>query len=445
MKWKEDCPGVKQISQGLVRTIGRWSLTTLMVNSIVGVSIFRLPSLLAEKIGAYSPLGCLLAGAGVLLVAGCIAEVSSRYEETGGLYLYARDAFGRFAGLLVAWLTWLTRIAAPAAAANLFCTYAGQFSPWLATHRGELLILVLLIGQLAVFNYVGVKTGQQVSSFFTAVKLGFLLLFVIAGLFAFLTRPEIRVPLVWPGFSAKNWFDAMLLLVYAYGGFEGALSVGGEATNPKRDTPIALLMALALVAVIYTAVQIITLKTLPDAAASVSPLADASERFLGAAGAMAMAMAAVVSAYGYLSANLLHAPRLTFALAENGDFPVFFGAIHPRYRTPYVSIAVYAVMVFIFAALGTFQWNAVLSAVSRLIVYGAMAVAMPVLRSRGDGKARFLLPCPYFFAGFALLFSAALLTQMHSGEFLVLGSTCSIALLNWFLVRRQGYDKDANG
>jgi APA family basic amino acid/polyamine antiporter len=408
----------------------------LMVNSIIGVSIFRLPSLLAEKIGAYSPLSCLAAGVGILIIAGCIAEVSSRYEGTGGLYLYARDALGRFAGLLVAWLTWLTRIAAPAAAANLFCTYAAQFFPVLGTRTGELAVLAVLIGQLAVVNYIGVKTGERVSNFFTAVKVGFLLVFVIAGLVALIARPEIRVPLVWPAPSPRDWFDAMLLLVYAYGGFEGALSVGGESTNPKRDTPIALLTALALVAVVYTAVQIVTLKTLPDAAASVRPLADASQRFLGPAGAMAIAAAALVSAYGYLSANLLHAPRLTFALAEGRDFPSFFGAIHPRYRTPCVSIVVYAVLVFLFAALGTFQWNAVLSAVSRLTVYGAMAVAVPILRQRRDDKARFQLPFPYFFAGFGLIFSAMLLTQMHRGEFIVVGTTCTIALLNWFFVRR---------
>jgi basic amino acid/polyamine antiporter, APA family len=425
---------VKQRSHGLVRTIGRWSLTALMVNSIIGVSIFRLPSLLAEKIGAYSPLSCLAAGAGILIVAGCIAEVSSRYEETGGLYLYARDALGRFAGLLVAWLTWLTRIAAPAAAANLFCTYAAQFFPVLGTRT--LAVLAVLIGQLAVVNYIGVKTGERVSNFFTTVKVGFLLLFVIAGLVALIARPEIRVPLVWPAASARSWFDALLLLVYAYGGFEGALSVGGESTNPKRDTPIALLTALALIALIYTAVQIVTLKTLPDAAASVRPLADASQGFLGPAGAMAISAAALVSAYGYLSANLLHAPRLTFALAEGGDFPSFFGTIHPRYRTPYVSIVVYAVLVFLFAALGTFEWNAVLSAVSRLTVYGAMAVAVPILRQRRDDKARFQLPFPYFFAGLGLVFSAMLLTQMHRGEFIVVGTTCTIALLNWFFVRR---------
>ncbi len=425
-----------QNSPTLVRTIGRWSLTALMVNSIIGVSIFRLPSDLAAKLGGLSPLSCLGAGAGILIIAGCIAEVSSYYQETGGLYLYARDALGRFSGLLVAWLTWLTRIAAPAAAANLFHTYLSQFFPALKSRAAELLVLALLIGHLALLNYIGVKTGKSVSNFFTAVKVGFLLLFIIAGLFALIIRPEIRVPLTFPVVSSSNWFQAMLLLVYAYGGFEGALFVGGETKNPKQDMPMALLSALVAVAVIYTAVQFVTVATLPDAGATGSPLYEAALRFMGPAGAMAIAIAALVSAYGYLSANLLHAPRVTYALAEQGDFPRFLGAVHPKYRTPYVSILVYAILVFAFAALGTFQWNAVLSAVSRLAVYATMAIAVPVLRSKRPGESQFKLPASNLFAGLGILFSVMLLTQMGRGEFLVVGTTCTIALINWMVVRR---------
>jgi amino acid transporter len=425
-----------QSQHALVRTIGRWSLTALMVNSIVGVSIFKLPADLAARLGRLSPFSCLGAGAGILIIAGCIAEVSSYYDETGGLYLYARDALGRFAGLLVAWLTWLTRIAAPAAAANLFCTYAAQFYPALGTHRGEMLLLGALIGHLALLNYVGVKTGKNVSNVFTAIKVGFLLFFVVAALLALLLKPELRVVAPLPAASAKSWFQAMLLLVYAYGGFEGALFVGGETTNPKRDTPVALLTTLGVVCVIYTAVQFTVVAILPDAGASARPLADAAQRFLGPAGGIAIALAALVSAYGYLSANLLHAPRVTFALAEQGDFPALLGAVHPRYRTPYVSIVVYAVLVFVFAALGNFEWNAVLSAVSRLAVYGAMAVAVPLLRRRSDRQAQFLLPAPYLFAGLSLIFSLVLLTQMGRGEFAVVGTTCVVALINWLAVRR---------
>ena len=427
---------VAESSEGLVRTIGRWSLTALMVNSIIGGGIFGLPSLLAAKLGGLSPLACLGAGAGALIIAGCIAEVSSRYDETGGLYLYARDALGRFAGLLVAWLTWLTRIAAPAAVANLFCVYLAQFFPALGTHSGKILVLAVLLGHLAFFNYIGVRTGKNLSNFFTAVKVGFLLFFMVVGLSVWLLRPEIRVPLTVPTLTTRNSFDAILLLVYAYGGFEGALFVGGESTNPKRDTPIALLLALMVIAIIYTAVQFVTMATLPDAAASVRPLSDAAQHFLGPVGATAMALAALVSAYGYLSANLLHSPRITFAMAEHGDFPAFLAAVHPKYRTPYASIVLYAAIVFVFGALGNFQWNALLSAVSRLAIYAAMALAVPVLRKRRDGKAQFLLPAPYFFSAVVLLFAVVMLTQMGRGEFYVVGTTCAIALFHWAFVRR---------
>jgi amino acid transporter len=421
---------------GLVRTIGRWSLTALMVNSIVGVSIFKLPADLARNLGGWSPLSCVAAGLGILVIAGCIAEVSSRYEETGGLYLYARDALGRFAGLLVAWMTWLTRIAAPAAAANLVWTYSAKFIPRLESGPGKFLLLFLLIGHLALFNYFGVKMGKNLSNLFTIVKVGFLLAFVVAGVWALVARPELRVPLAMPAVSMKTWFETMLLLVYAYGGFEGALFVGGESTNPKRDTPIALLLALGVVCLIYTAVQYVTIATLPEAGMSARPLADAAQRFIGSGGAAAIAMAALISGYGYLSANVLHAPRITYALAEQGDFPAFFGIVHSKYRTPYVSILVYAALVFIFALIGNFQWNALLSAASRLAIYGAMALAVPILRKRNDGKAKFLLPAPYLFAGLGILFSVVLATRMGLSEFAVIGTTSVIALVNWAVVRR---------
>jgi basic amino acid/polyamine antiporter, APA family len=427
---------VTQPSSGLVRTLGRWSLTALMINSIIGGGIFGLPSLVAAKLGAFSLFAYLGVALAFLTIVGCVAEVSSRYDETGGLYLYARDALGRFAGLLVAWLAWLTRIAAPAAVSDLFCTYLAQFFPVVGTRYGQWITLIVLLGHLAFFNYIGVKNGKNLSNLFTAVKVGFLLFFIVAGLLAIFFHPQMRIPLSFPAVSAKNWFEAILLLVYAYGGFEGAMFIGGESSNPKRDTPIALLLAIAVVSFLYTAVQFVTLATLADPASSLRPLSDAAQRFLGPAGATAMGLAALVSAYGYLSANILHSSRITFALAEQGDFPSFLAAIHPKYRTPYVSILLYAVCVFVFAILGNFQWNVTLSAVSRLTIYGAMALAVPVLRRRKDGKAQFLLPFPYVFAGLALLFCAVLLTQMGRGEFYIVASTCAIALLHWLFVRR---------
>lgn len=420
----------------LIRTIGRWSLTALMVNSIIGAGIFGLPSLLAARLGGYSPLASVLAGIGILIVAACIAEVSSRFDATGGLYLYGREAFGRFAGILIGWLTWLTRIAAPAAAANMFATFAEQFFPAIRGRDKEIIVMALLLGHLALLNYIGVKTGKIVSNIFTVIKVGMLLLFIVAGLISLKLHPELRLPLLWGQVAAKNWFEAFLLLVFAYGGFEGALLVGGESSNPKRDMPFALLTALVMQCFIYTGVFYVVLATLPGARESTRPLADAAQRFFGGWGAAGIGIAGLVSTYGYLSANLLHSPRIAFALAEQGDFPAWLAKIHPKFRTPYVSIILYAVLLFIFAALGTFQWNATLSAVSRLVVYGAMALALPVLRKK-SGNAPFSLPMAPLFWMLSLVFALLLLTKMGRGEAIVVSVTMFVALLNWVCVRKK--------
>jgi amino acid transporter len=406
-----------------------------MVNSILGAGIFGLPSLLAARLGGYSPLSCLIAGGGALIIAACIAEVSSRFVGTGGLYLYGRAALGKFAGLLIAWLTWVMRITAPAAGADLFVTYLGQFLPFVHDKHWELAVLAVLIGHLAILNYVGIKTGKTVSNIFTIMKLGFLLLFIGSGLIVTAVHPRLRVPLQFGTTTTRGWYEALLLLVYGYGGFEGAATVGGEASNPKRDMPFALLTALAAQCFLYTGVVYVVLTTLPEAGKSVRPLADAARNFLGGWGATALGCGALISTYGLLSANLLHAPRLTFALAEQGDFPKIFGRIHAKFRTPHVSIVVYAALMFAFAAVGDFRWNAVLSAVSRLVVYAGMAIALLVLRKRW-GVAPFALPAGIAFSGGTLLIVLVLLSQMGRGDAIVVVATVAVALVNWSLVKR---------
>ncbi|GAC1623160.1 MAG: APC family permease [Candidatus Acidiferrum sp.] len=430
-------PAPEPSPKALVRVIGRWSLTALMVNSIIGAGIFGLPSLLAAQTGGLSPISCLVAGLGVFIIAACIAEVSSQFDETGGLYLYARHAFGVFPSLLVAWLTLLTRIVAPAAGANLFCTYAAQFFPVLAGRKAVLFLLAVLIGHLALFNYIGVKTGKNVSNFFTVVKVGFLLFFVVSGLFIWFLRPELRASPSFAPVPATQWFQSILLLIFAYGGFEGTLFVGGETKNPRADTPVALLCAMAAVCVIYTAVQFVVVNLLPSAVTSARPLADAAQRFLGTAGGTTIGLAALISTYGLMSANLLQSPRITFAMGERGDFPRFFAAVHPRFRTPYISIVLYAVMLFGFAALGSFRWNVMLSAVARLAVYGAMALAVPVLRRKNPSAAGFRLPFPYLFSGAGGFLAVLLMTKMGCGEFLIVAGTCLVAFANWLVVRNR--------
>src|SRR5262245_4795786 len=417
----------------LVRTIGRWSLVALMANSILGAGIFGLPSLLAARLDAYSPLSCMIAGSAALIIAAVIAEIASRFEITGGLYLYGREALGRFSGLLIAWLLLLTRIAAPAAAADLFASYLGQFIPGLHGKLAEVCLIALLIGHLAFLNYIGVKTGKTISDIFTTVKVGLLALFILAGLAIPFFHAKLRTPLHFGPTSATDWFEALLLLVFGYGGFEGALIVGGESRNPKRDMPFALLTALLLQVFLYTGVVYVVISTLPDAGASQRPLADAARNSLGGWGASAIAIGPLISTYGYLTANLLHSTRITFALSEQGDFPRLFARIHPRFRTPHVSILVYALAVFGFAALGDFRWNAILSAATRLVIYGGMAVALLVLRKR-HGAAPFPLRAGPVFSAATLLMVLILLSSIGFGEAVVLAVTVVLAAMNWLLL-----------
>src|SRR6516162_4394873 len=219
----------------LVRAIGRWTLTALMVNTIVGAGIAGLPSLLAAQLGGLSAAGYLFAAPGVALIAACFAEVASQFQQTGGAYLYTRIAFGRFMAIQIGWLAWLSRIAAASSAADLFISYLAQFFPIVELSPARELVLALLIGSLAIANYRGVSQGARMSNLFTVAKLLVLALFICGGVLAILFRPEIRVDQPALRIAAADWFDAILLMTFAYGGFEAALFVSGETRNARAS------------------------------------------------------------------------------------------------------------------------------------------------------------------------------------------------------------------
>jgi len=426
-----------QSSQQLIRAIGRWSLTALVVNSILGSGVFGLPSAIAGRLGKFSPLAVLLAGAGMAIIYGCFAEVASHFHQAGGPYLYARAAFGRGMGIQMAWLLLLGQVAAPAANANLFVIYLGEFWPHARDPLPRAIILTILVGVLAFINVRGVRAGTQVSNFFTAAKLVPLFSVIILGLFVLHANPAGSSLGPVRAVTASQWLSAVLLLVFAYGGFETALAPMGEAKDPRRDAPFALFTALATCTVIYVLIQWVVVGVLPDAAHSDRPLADVARVAAGPFGAALVAVGALISFYGYLSAKILAMPRVTFALAEQGDFPKVFAAIHPRFHTPYVSILMFAALIWGFALTGEFKWNVTLSAVARLLYYAVCCAALPVLRRKQPGDVRFRLPAGNFFAGIAILMCAVLVTQVDRSQSLIVAATIALGLLNWFAVRSR--------
>jgi APA family basic amino acid/polyamine antiporter len=423
----------------LVRTIGRWSLVALTLNSIVGSGIFGLPSVVAGLVGESSPGLVLVSGAAVGIIIACWAEVASRFTQAGGPYLWTRVAFGRLAGIEVGWLLWLAQLAAPAANANLFVIYLGEFWPHARDPGPRLFILTLLVGVLALVNYRGVTAGTRVSNFFAIAKLAPLAAIAIGGCIFLLTSPTgVSAALRTPGSAPLgNWLKALLLLVFAYGGFETALTPMAEAKDPRRDAAFALFAALLTCTLLYTLIQWIVISLVPAAAHSERPLADVARLIIGRRGAALIAVSALVSCYGYLSAKILAVPRLTFALAETGDFPWFFAPIHPRFRTPYISILIFALLVWVLALFGSFSWNLTLSAVARLFYYAIGCAALPVLRKKYPGGERFHLPAGNALAVLGVLICVVLLTQVDLGKSLVLLGTVAAALLNWLYVRNR--------
>ena len=419
--------------RGLVRAIGRWSLALLVINSIIGSGIFGLPSEIAKLLGGASVWAVLLAGTAIGTIMACFAEVGSQFSEAGGPYLYARRTFGRLVGIEVGWMLWLVRTAAPAATANLLVIYLGEFFPAAGRPVPRILALTLLIGFIAVINFFGVRGGTRTSNIFTIAKLAPLFTVAIGGVLLLASRGAVASSVA-PG---NSWLKALVLLVFAYGGFETAVTPMAEASNPRRDISFALLLALGVCTLLYTAIQWSVVAILPDPAHSSRPLADVARVFLGNRGAAFVSIGALISVYGYLTANMLAVPRVTFALAENRDFPSIFAAVHPRYHTPYVSIAVYSLLLWCMAVLGSFAWNATLSAVARLFYYGIVCAALPVLRRRQPDAAQFRLPAGNFVAGLGILVCAILITQVDLSKSLVLLATLTVGLVNWLLVRRK--------
>lgn len=423
-------------NEGLVRAIGRWSLAALIVNCIIGSGVFGLPSILAGLLGRASIVAVVVAALAMAVIMACFSEVASRFSNTGGPYLYAQAAFGRFMGIQVAWLLWFVRLTSCAANANLFVIYIGEFWPDAAKPGMKLTILSLLIGILAIINFFGVRAGTNVSNSFTAAKLSSLGIVIVSGTI-FLMKWHPATALAAPSHANHSWARAIVLLIFAYGGFEAALISAGEAKNPKRDMPFGLIAALINCAVIYSLIQWVVVAVLPNPAQSVRPLADVAQIVVGRVGAGMISIGALASIYGYLSGNMLATPRITFALAERGDFPSPFGWVHSSFRTPYFSIFAFALLVWLLALFGSFAGNATLSAGSRIFYYGVVCAALPVLRRNAKTPALLRIPAGTSISVAGVLICCGLLTQIEYTKSIILLVAVAVAFANWVAVRKK--------
>ena len=428
----------------LRRELGKWDLTAIGVNQVIGGAVFALPAALAANAGAWSPWMVAAVGAASMLIALSFAEVASRFEGTGGPYLYTRAAFGRFPAFEVGWMMWFTRVASWASVINVLVASLGFYWPSLTAGAPRTLVMTGIIGALAAVNILGIRQSSVVVNVLTVGKLLPLAIFIAAGMF-FIEWPRLAAGAA-P--SLSQFSASGLLLIFAFGGYEVVPVPAGETRNPRRDVPFALIMTIVIVTIVMTLAQVVALGTLPGLASSRTPLADSAAVFLGASGAAIMTIGAVFSTSGNNMGQALSGSRNLFALAEQGDLPGFFGRVHPAFRTPANAILVTAGLSLVLALTGTFQSMAQASAVSRLLVYTATCASVLRLRSAALGDvvkpAEFVVPfgpvIPAAAIAIALtILAGATVVQLRNG----FGALAAGAVLYALAVRARKPDPSA--
>src|SRR5688500_7414512 len=273
-----------------------------------------MPAVLAALTGAGSPVVALLAGLGILAITLCHAEVASRFKEPGGTYLYAREAYGPTVGFQMGWLSFWIRTTSMGANLNVFVDYLGQVAPGAGAGSGRTAVMCVVTALVTALNVMGVRLGARTVDLFTVAKLLPLILLVVLGI----GRISGEV-MATQAVAAPDWTQAVLLLIFAYGGFEAALVPASEAKDPRRDSGFALLTALAIVAGTYMLVQLAVVGLVPHVATSKAPVAAAFGVLLGPLGVVLAILAAMTSTYGWTVGAVLTSPRILYSMGERAE------------------------------------------------------------------------------------------------------------------------------
>ena len=411
MRETAEAPAAVPGQPHLVRAVGRWQLVGLSINDVVGSGIYLLPAGTIVLLGDASLWAVTLAGLAVALLVLCYAQASSWFDRPGGSYLYVREAFGAFAGFQIGWMTWITRLASAAALANGLALAVSHFWPAAAGGVARVAIVVGSLGFLTWANLIGVRSGARTGVVLVIAKLVPLAFFIGVGIwFVDWSRGLAFGPP--PLDDPARLAEGVLLLLWAYAGFENIPAAAGEFRHPRRDLPFALVTMIVVVTLLYVTVQVVAQGTFPGVVTEGTQLAEAASAFAGPAAALLLTIGAALSILGTSSNTMLLGPRYLYAIGADGLGPKALAAIHPRWKTPWVAVLVQGVLALVLALSGTFVALAVLSAVTRLFTYIGCAAAVLKLRPRFAGQPGAIeLPGGPLIPVGALLLSLALMVS----------------------------------
>jgi amino acid transporter len=365
----------------------------LVVNGLIGAGIFGLPSGAAAFAGEYSVLVYAFCALLILPIILCFAELGSYFRGTGGPIRYGTLAFGPFVGFQGGWLYYLARLISFSANTVLLTDSIAYFIAGAGTGTGRIISLAVICVGLSVINVLGSIESIRSMTLFTIIKFAVLILLPLGGFI--LLGSEVIPSFESPIPASDNLGAAALLLIYAFVGFEGAVVPAGEAKRPERDMPLGLLLGLAVVAVLYMVIQLVSQAAVPDLANSKTPLLDVSASLFGPVGAIVLMVGVAASVLANLVSSMFSATRVTYALSLEKSLPRWFGEVHSRYLTPANSVVFFGIAAFLLAAFGSFKVLAAMTVLSRLFLYGMSCAAIPKLRPQFRGEGRFILKGGY--------------------------------------------------
>jgi amino acid transporter len=347
-----------------IRHLGPVRIAGLGINSVIGGGIFVLPAVVAALAGPASLFAYAAAGAFVFGVGLVLAQLASRHDLSGGPYRYVQHAFGGFWGFQAGWLFCLARLSAAASLLNAFARYLGGIVPGGSGLAGRALLVAAAALFITGTNIAGIRQTARATTFLAAIKIAPLLALGIAGL-AFVDPALLRPAPVEP----MAFLRAVLLLTFAFSGFEIATVSAEESLRPRRDVPLALMITIASVCALYLLVHAVALGLLPGLADERAPLAAIAGRLAGNTGLFVMIAAAGLSTAGCSLASLVGGTRVLYAMSATRQIPPFIGALHPGRRTPVNATLMMGAAAAVLAVWGRYEWLSAISAGTRLLVY----------------------------------------------------------------------------
>jgi len=386
-------PATSGGEEKLPRNLGLWGIWMLVVNGLIGAGIFGLPGGAATLAGEYSVLVYAFCALLILPIILCFAELGSYFRGTGGPIRYGTLAFGPFVGFQGGWLYYVARLISFSANTVLLTDSIAYFISGASTGTGRIISLAVICLGLSVINVLGSIQSIRSMTLFTVIKFAVLILLPLGG---FIILGSAVIPsFVSPIPPSENLGAATLLLIYAFIGFEGVAIPAGEAKRPERDIPLGLLLGLAVVAVLYMVIQLVSQAAVPNLVNSKTPLLDVSASLFGPVGAIVLMVGVAASVLANLLSSMFSATRVTYALSLEKSLPSWFGEVHSRYLTPANSVAFFGLAAFLLAVFGSFTVLAAMTVLSRLFLYGMSCAAIPKLRSQFRGEGRFILKGGY--------------------------------------------------